>query len=103
MAIDGQVCFHRWLFADPVKPSWCITGPVGPLGSTNQNRAGACDVTSVAVNRNMWQKLVAFVWKQAMNWSCSAIGYTNKDMKDTKDKRYKVLFNTGENRKEDCG
>ena len=20
MVIDGQVCFHRWLFADPVKP-----------------------------------------------------------------------------------
>ena len=37
LAIDGQVCFHRQLFADPVKPCWCITGPVGPLGSTNQN------------------------------------------------------------------
>ena len=39
MAIDGQVCrgFYRWLFANPVKPCWCITGPVGPLGSTNQN------------------------------------------------------------------
>ena len=36
-------------------------------------------------------KRVAFVWKQAMNWSCSAIGCTNKDMKETKDKRYKVL------------
>ena len=35
--IDGQVCFHRWLFADPVGPCWYITGPVGPLGSTNQN------------------------------------------------------------------
>ena len=37
VAIDGQVCFHGQLFADPVKPCWCITGPVGPLGSTNQN------------------------------------------------------------------
>ena len=37
LAIDSQVCFHRRLFADPVKPSWCITGPTGPLGSTNQN------------------------------------------------------------------
>ena len=37
MAIDGQVCFHRWPFADPVKPRWCITGPVGTLGSTNEN------------------------------------------------------------------
>ena len=41
MAIDSQVCFYRQLFADPVKPSWCITGPVGPLGSTNQNWLGA--------------------------------------------------------------
>ena len=28
---------YRRLFADPVRPCWCITGPVGPLGSTNQN------------------------------------------------------------------
>ena len=35
--IDSQVCFHGRLFADPVKPSWCITGPRGQLGSTNQN------------------------------------------------------------------
>ena len=41
MAIDSQVCFHRWLFANPVKPRRCITGPVGPLGSTNQNWLGA--------------------------------------------------------------
>ena len=40
-------------------------------------RAVSCDVTSVALNRNVWQKRVAFVWKQAMNWSCSAIGCTN--------------------------
>ena len=47
LAIDSQVCFHGQLFANPVKPSWCIIGPVqlvlpsgptvGPLGSTNQN------------------------------------------------------------------
>ena len=36
MAVDGQVCFHRRPFADPVKPSWCITGHVGSLGSINQ-------------------------------------------------------------------
>ena len=40
MAIDSQICFHRWLFANPVKPSWCITGPVSPLESTNQNWLG---------------------------------------------------------------
>ena len=37
LAIDSQVCFHGRLFADRVKLSWCITGPTGPLGSTNQN------------------------------------------------------------------
>ena len=37
MAIDGQVCFHGWLFANPVRPCWCITGSVGPLESNNQN------------------------------------------------------------------
>ena len=37
VSIDGQVCFHRWLFTNPVRPHWCISGPVGPLGSTNQN------------------------------------------------------------------
>ena len=40
VAIDSQVCFHRWLFADPVKLHWCITEPVGSLGSTNQNWLG---------------------------------------------------------------
>ena len=35
--IDSQICFHRRLFADLVKSSWYITGPVGSLGSTNQN------------------------------------------------------------------
>ena len=42
LAINGQVCFHRWLFADPVRPCWCIKGPVGPLGSTNQNCVPDC-------------------------------------------------------------
>ena len=40
MAIHGQVCFHRWLFANRVKPHWCITGPVVPLGCTNQSWCG---------------------------------------------------------------
>ena len=34
-------------------------------------------------------------------WSCSAIGCTNRDTKESKDKTYKVLSNTGENRRED--
>ena len=40
VAIHSQVCFHRWLFSNPVKPHWCITGLVGPLGSTNQSWCG---------------------------------------------------------------
>ena len=40
MTIHSQVCFHRWLFADRVRPHWCITGPVGPLGCTNQSWCG---------------------------------------------------------------
>ena len=39
--LDSQVCFHRQLFADPVKSCWCITVPVEPLGSTNQIWWGA--------------------------------------------------------------
>ena len=35
VAIDSQVCFHRQLFANPIKLRWCITGPVKPLGSNN--------------------------------------------------------------------
>ena len=41
MAIDSQVCFYRRLFADPVKLSCCITRPLRPLGSINQNWLGA--------------------------------------------------------------
>ena len=37
VAIDGQVCFHRWLFSNPVKPRWGFTVPFGLPGSTNQN------------------------------------------------------------------
>ena len=37
MTIDNYVCFHRWHFADPVKPLWCITGLVEPLESTDEN------------------------------------------------------------------
>ena len=32
-----EVCFHRRLFANPVKLCWCITGSVGSLRSANQN------------------------------------------------------------------
>ena len=29
--------FHRQLFANPVELRWCITRPMGAVGSTNQN------------------------------------------------------------------
>ena len=38
--MHSQVCFHRQLFADCVKPHWCITGLVGPLGCTNLSWCG---------------------------------------------------------------
>ena len=41
MAKDGQVCFHRRLFADPVKPQRCTTEPVRPLDSINKDVGGA--------------------------------------------------------------
>ena len=40
MAKDGQVCFHRRLFADPVNQR-CTTGPVRPLDGINKDVGGA--------------------------------------------------------------
>ena len=37
VAINNKVFYHRWLFAEPVKPFLCTTGPMEPLGSSNQN------------------------------------------------------------------
>ena len=41
MAKDNQVCFHRGLFANPVKPQRCTTEPVGPLDGINKDVSGA--------------------------------------------------------------
>ena len=35
-AIDGQVCFYRRSFADPVKPRRSTTGSMEPLRGTNK-------------------------------------------------------------------
>ena len=35
-AIDGQVCFHRRSFANPVKPQWSTTESMRPLMGTNK-------------------------------------------------------------------
>ena len=39
--IVGQVCFHRRLFADPVKPQRYTTEPVRPLDGINKDVGGA--------------------------------------------------------------
>ena len=41
MAKDGQVCFHRRLFANPVKPQRCATEPVRHLDGINKDVGGA--------------------------------------------------------------
>ena len=41
MTKDGQVCFNRRLFSDPVKPQRCITEPVRPLYGINKDVGGA--------------------------------------------------------------
>ena len=40
MAIDSQVCLHRWLFIDPVKPPWCTTGSGKPVNGINKEVSG---------------------------------------------------------------
>ena len=37
MSIDSQVCFHRQLFADPVKLWRCTTGSVGSVNGINKD------------------------------------------------------------------
>ena len=41
MAKDGQVCFHRGFFADPVKSQRCTTEPVRPLDGINKDVGSA--------------------------------------------------------------
>ena len=46
MAKDGQVCFHRRLFANPIKPQRCTTEPVRPLDGINKDVAGVEEAVS---------------------------------------------------------
>ena len=41
MAKDRQFCFHKRLFANPVKPKRCTTEPVRPLDGINKDVGGA--------------------------------------------------------------
>ena len=40
MAIDGQVSFHRWLYAKPFKSLKCTTGPVERVNGFNKDVSG---------------------------------------------------------------
>jgi len=40
IVIDKQVCFYRWLFANPIKSCRTNTVPVGPLGCINRVACG---------------------------------------------------------------
>ena len=40
MAIDGQVCFHRWPVAVPVRPPRWITGYLGQVNGINNDVSG---------------------------------------------------------------
>ena len=46
--MHSQICFHRRLFANPVKLHSFITGLVGPLDSTNQSWCGVKLLTMFA-------------------------------------------------------
>ena len=39
--IDGQVCIHIRLIADPVRPLRCTTGSVGPVSGINKDVSDA--------------------------------------------------------------
>ena len=41
MAVDAQVCFHRWPFAVPVRPPRCITVSLQPVNGINKDVSGA--------------------------------------------------------------
>ena len=52
-------------------------------------RACARDVINAAFIRNAWQKVLAFVWVMVMPRSCCAIGCTNRDTKEKREKGIK--------------
>ena len=37
MAVDGQVCFHRQPFADPIKSPNCATGSMEPVSGISKD------------------------------------------------------------------
>ena len=41
MGKNGQICFHRGLFVNAVKPQRCTTEPVWPLDDINKDVSGA--------------------------------------------------------------
>jgi len=57
-AIDKKVCFHRRLFADPIKPCRTITDPVGPLGGFNKMACGPKLFHSMSALLAVWWGLL---------------------------------------------
>ena len=59
--VDGQVCFHRWLFIDPIKPWKCTTGPMEPVNGINKDVSGpdCCKQLSRPI---LWIKTVSVTY-----------------------------------------
>ena len=72
LAIDGQVCFYRWLFADAVKPWRCISWSWGALiglhGVPNySSRQSGPPLWIVPVHVTYWRHSTAlWVWMGAL-------------------------------------
>ena len=40
MGMDGQMCYHSWLFSNHIKPRKCTTGRMEPVGGINKDVCG---------------------------------------------------------------
>jgi len=63
IVIDKKVCFYRQLFANPMKPCWTNSDPVGPLGCINRVACGPKLFHSMSALLMVWSGLLwASVW-----------------------------------------
>jgi len=58
IAIEKKVCFYRRLFADPMKPCWTNSDPVGPLGCINRVACGPKLFHSMSALLVVWSGLL---------------------------------------------